>query len=199
MYQSKNHAEHIMLSQAWAKERNYFLEWLCAAEFHWFFVQGLDAAKNELFVPGVSSLLNGVEASIRITIEHVESQEVAPPEPSPYRVLSNNLLLKAEEMDMPVGLLAFPNEDNFQEKLNSQKPNRIDVEIVRLRNNICHGNIAEFINTDLGPENSFFTPFSLQLTAETLLSICFAWAKGLGEYRRDKGMLHYDATKKPEK
>lgn len=151
-----------------------------------------------MFVPGVSSLLNGVEASLHISVEHVESQGQAPPEPSPYRVLSNKLLLKAEEMGIPVHLLAFPDEGNFHEQLHSQKPNRVDVEVVRLRNNICHGNISEFINTDLGEENSFFTPMSLRPTAEALLSVSFQWAKGLGQFRRQKGMIHYDASKMPE-
>lgn len=198
---SKNHAEHIerhlIACAPWAKERNYFFEWLCAAEFHWFFVQGLDAIRNEFIVPGVSSLLNGIEASLRVTIEHVQSQEKAPPEPSPYKVLSNNLLVKAQEMGMPIELLAFPGEDSYDEKLKSKKPNRIDVEVVRLRNNICHGNISEFINTELGPKNSFFTPMSLSHTADQLLEISFGWAKGLGEFRREHGMLHYDESKKP--
>ncbi len=199
-HKSKNHAEHIerhfIACAPWAKERNYFFEWLCAAEFHWFFVQGLDAIRNEFIVPGVSSLLNGIEASLRVTIEHVQSQEKAPPEPSPYKVLSNNLLVKAQEMGMPIELLAFPGEDNYDEKLQSKKPNRIDVEVVRLRNNICHGNISEFINTELGPENSFFTPMSLSDTTDKLLEVSFGWAKGLGEFRREQGMLHYDESKK---
>ncbi len=144
------------------------------------------------------SLLNGIEASLRITIEHIQSQEKAPPEPSPYKVLSNNLLRKAEEMGMPINLLAFPGEEDFFEKLQSQKPNRIDVEVVRLRNNICHGNIAEFINADLGPENSFFTPMSLAPIADQLLEISFHWAKGLGRFRREYGLLHYDESKKPD-
>lgn len=202
LHRSRNHAEHIeshfTKCSAWAKERNFFLEWLCAAEVHWFFVQGLDAVRNEFIVPGVSSLLNGIEASLRVTIEHVKSQERVPPEPSPYKVLSNNLLLKAEEMGMPINLLAFPGEGDFRKKLESQKPNRVDVEVVRLRNNICHGNIAEFINTELGPENSFFTPMSLAPIADQLLKVSFQWAKGLGQYRREHGLLHYDESNKPD-
>ncbi|MDT4291014.1 hypothetical protein RO575_15715 [Methylomonas sp. MO1] len=200
-HRSRNHAEHIernlIACAPWAKERTYLFEWLCAAEFHWFFVQGLDAIRNEFIVPGVSSLLNGIEASLRVTIEHLQSQEKAPPEPSPYKVLSNNLLVRAQEMGMPIGLLAFPGEENYDEKLKSQKPNRVDVEVVRLRNNICHGNISEFINTELGPENSFFTPMSLANIADQLLAVSFDWAKGLGEYRREHGLLHYDESKKP--
>ena len=41
-----NHAQHILGQfeecAAWEQERNLFFERLCAAEFHWFFVQGLD-------------------------------------------------------------------------------------------------------------------------------------------------------------
>lgn len=202
IHNSQNHAEHIeshfLKCGEWAQERNYFFEWLCAAEFHWFFVQGLDAIRNEFIVPGVSSLLNGIEASLRVTVEHVQSGETSPPEPSPYKVLSNNLLLKAEEIGMPIELLAFPDEHDFQEKLESQTPNRVDVEVVRLRNNICHGNISEFINTELGAENSFFTPMSLSPIAEQLLNISFNWAKGLGQFRRGHGLLHYDDGKNPD-
>ena len=54
--------KHFGECNDWALERNYFFEWLCAAEFHWFFVQGLDAIRNEFFVPGVSALLNGIES-----------------------------------------------------------------------------------------------------------------------------------------
>lgn len=201
MDRSKNHAEHLerqfIVCNDWAAKRNYLFEWLCAAEFHWFFVQGLDAIKNELIVPGVSSLLNGIEASLRITIEHVESKSVSSPEPSPYKVLSNNLILKASDLGMPVDLLSFTEESDFRAKLASSKPNRVDVEVVRLRNNICHGNISEFINRELGDENSFFTPLSLSHIADELLKISFNWAKGLGEYRRDNNLLNYDIDKLP--
>jgi hypothetical protein len=69
-------------------------------------------------------------------------------------------------------------------KLESQKPNRVDVEIVRYRNNICHGNILEFVNRDLGEENSFFTPVSLRSLAFILIDISGAWAEQLGQFRR---------------
>ena len=191
-----NHAKHIIehfqKCAPWALERNHFFESLCAAEFHWFFVQGLDAIENGFFVPGVSSLLNGVEASLRVTIAQVSSEAKAIEELSPYKVLSNNLIQNAAELGMPVDALAFPGEENFREKLTSEKPSRIDVEIVRQRNNICHGNIFEFINRELGPENSFFTPESLKPLAFTLLKVAHGWADELGKFRRSKGLLHYD-------
>jgi len=193
----KSHADHIIehfeKNAAWAEERNHFFESLCAAEFHWFFVQGVDAIRNEYYVPGASSLLNGIEASLRVTIAQVSGVEPGKPldELSPYRVLSNNLIVNASDVGMPVSALAFPGESDFLRKLTTSKPDRVDVEVVRQRNNICHGNIFEFINRDLGPENSFFTPESLRPLAFTLLEVSRVWAGELGKFRRSKGLLHY--------
>jgi hypothetical protein len=194
----QSHAQHIIdhfsKNAGWALERNHFFETLCAAEFHWFFVQGLDAIRNEYYVPGVSSLLNGIEASIRVTIAQVSGAPKGKPldELSPYRVLSNNLILNAQEVGMPVEALAFPCEADFLEKLKTAKLNRVDVEIVRQRNNICHGDIFEFINRDLGPENTFFTPECVRPLAFTLVEVSHVWAEELGKYRRSKGLLHHD-------
>lgn len=193
----KHVTEHFEKCGDWSKERNHFFEWMCAAEFHWFFVQGLDAIKSGFYVPGISSLLNGFEASLRVTISQVSTEGIAPPELSPYKVLSNNLIKQAYELGLPVSYLALPSESDFMEKLDSAKPNRIDVELVRLRNNICHGNILEFINTDLGPENSFFTPECMRELAEILLVVAYSWAQELGKFRRADGLLHHDNIKTP--
>lgn len=93
---------------------------------------------------------------------------------------------------MPVQALAFPGETDFLAKLKTTKPDRLDVEVVRQRNNICHGDIFEFINRELGPENSFFTPECLQPLASTLVDVSHIWADELGKFRRSKGLLHYD-------
>lgn len=191
-----SHAEHITrhfeLCAEWAPLRNFFFERLCAAEFHWFFIQGIDAIMHGLYVPGVSSILNGVEASIRMTLAQVAAGGEIVMEMSPYRVLSNNLILNARDLEMPISVLAFSNEADFNQKLESQKPNRVDVEIVRYRNNICHGNILEFVDRDLGEENSFFTPVSLRSLAFILIDISGAWAEQLGQFRRSHNLLHYD-------
>lgn len=190
---AKHLFEHFEKCAPWARKRNHYFESLCAAEFHWFFVQGLDAIENGFFVPGVSSLLNGIEASLRVTIAQVTSEAKAIEELSPYKVLSNNLIQSAGQLGMPITALSFPGEDDFHDKLASEKPNRIDVELVRHRNNICHGNIFDFIDRELGPENSIFTPESLKPLAFTLLGVSEGWARELGIYRRNKGMLHYDS------
>jgi len=127
-----------------------------------------------------------------MTLAQVTAGEKPVMETSPYRVLSNNLIFNARDMGMPIAVLAFPNEADFDRKLESQKPNRVDVEIVRYRNNICHGNILEFVNRDLGKENSFFTPISIRSLAFILIDISGAWAEQLGQFRRSHNLLDYD-------
>jgi hypothetical protein len=191
-------ADHTMQSWAdWVAECSFFLEALNAAEIQWFFVQGLEAIRTELYLPGVSALLNGIEASLRVTLQQVASEKRERFELSPYRVLSNVLLNSAHKVGMPVDALAFPGEGDFFARLASQKPNRIDVELVRLRNNICHGNILEFIQVVEGTRDTFFTPECLRETAKTLLVVAFEWVYALGNYRRAKGLPHWCASTPP--
>ncbi|MFG0290645.1 MAG: hypothetical protein ACF8CQ_20895 [Rhodopirellula sp. JB044] len=163
-----------------------FVRRLHAAEFHWFFVQGVSAINNGLIVPGASSILNGIEASLRFTIAQLENTDQSEA-PSPYKVLSNNLLLAASDLGMPVQDLAFPSETDFKVKLASKKPNRVDVEIVRQRNNICHGNVFEYFNRDLGPDNLLFTPECLSDFADQLIVVANRWSDSLGRFRDSKG------------
>jgi hypothetical protein len=191
-----NSADYILRQNirgsAWAADRNIFFESLCAAEQHWFFVQAMDAYNLELYLPSLSSALNGIEATLRVTLHQLskaDDQDVR--DLSPYRVLSNRLIEQAREEALPVEYLAFNDEHDFFERLQSKKPNQWDVGIVRLRNNICHGNVMEFVNVDLGPENSFFSPDSLKIMTEKVLAISADWCEALGKFRRDRGILHY--------
>ena len=184
----QNPADHITshfdINREWSPMRNFFFERLSAAEFHWFFVQGVDCMFNEFYVPAVSSLLNGIEATLRITISQIQNPQNELIELTSYKVLSNNLISDAKNLGMPVEALAFPNETDFLSKLQTQKPKVIPVEVVRHRNNICHGNILEFVNTELGRENSFFTPVSLRILCFELMNVSGLWAEKLGEFRK---------------
>jgi hypothetical protein len=183
-----------MMHRQFSSEANFFFEALSAAEFHWFFIQALTALRVELYLPGVSALLNGIEASLRVTLHQVAADPAGGIEPSPRRVLSNVLLASAANAGLPVGALAFPSEDDFHQKLASPKKERRDVEVVRLRNNICHGNIFEFITPKSGEVDAYFTPDALKNVSAVLLGVSFEWAKALGDFRRAKGLLHYGPT-----
>ena len=104
------------------------------------------------------------------------------------RILSNRLLVAARVAGLPVNKLAFPEETDFIQKLESVKPNIRNVEIVRVRHNLCHGNILEYINKDLGGDNYFFTPECCLKLAMQLLIVSRAWVEELGKFR--KAMQH---------
>lgn len=50
---------------------------------------------------------------------------------------------------------------------------------------MCHGNILEYVNTELGDDNAFFTPECCRPFAAQLLVVAKNWAEALGVYRRD--------------
>jgi hypothetical protein len=165
------------------QEKIFFLEQGLGAEVHWFFSQAFEALKMGLYLPACTSFLNGIEASLRITLAQIEN-----PRPveqlDPVKLLSNRLLKSAHALGVPVDALAFPHEKNFIGKLESKKPNLEKVEVVRVRHNLCHGNILEYINKDLGEDQAFFTPECCRELALLLYGVSKEWAKQLGKFRR---------------
>ncbi|KDM91815.1 hypothetical protein [Photobacterium galatheae] len=165
------------------QEKVFFAEQGLGAEVHWFFTQAVQALKSELYLPACTSFINGIEASLRVTISQVENParvEVF----DPVKTLSNRLLKSAQDAGLPVEALAFPEEGDFLEKLESKKQNQVNTEIVRVRHNLCHGNILEYINTDFGEDNAFFTPECCRELAHLLHKVSKKWAEQLGVFRR---------------
>lgn len=182
---SESEAEKL---KAEFEERERYIRSFGGATIHWFFIQGAEAIRKQLYLPGVSCLMNGFEASLRVTITESHEKKLIIDSLSPYRVLSNKLIRQAQEIGMPVHLLAFPDEYDFADKLQSRKPNLVDVEIVRQRNNLCHGNIFEFINSELGPRNAFFTPDCLRQLARNLWQLSYGWADGVRAFRKERNL-----------
>lgn len=176
----QQHIEQIRLEH---EERMFFLKHSLGAEVHWFFSQGSEALKQGLILPACSSFIIGIESSLRVTMAQIDKP--APVEElDPTRILSNKLLIAARAAGLPVEKLAFPEELDFIEKLESLKPNQRNVEIVRVRHNLCHGNILEYINKDLGEDNYFFTPECCLKLAMQLLLVSKAWVEELGKFRK---------------
>ncbi|OIN23464.1 hypothetical protein [Vibrio barjaei] len=148
------------------------------AECHFYFIQGAQAAHNELYLPAVVSFLNGIESTIRVIINNLNSPHVYT-EPSAYKCLSNNLLLNAREIGLDVTKLAFDGENNFVARLESQKPNFEMVEVVRVRNNLCHGNVFEFVNQ----EYMIFTPECIRALCYQLFDISVHWSSEIERFR----------------
>lgn len=159
----------------------FFADSLQEPLFHWFFIQGQEALDASLYIPGVSSLLNGIEASLRVTISQLEHSSADPNfELSPYQTLSNTLLRKALKFGLPVETLAFPTESDFLDVIEQKSPNAV---VVQLRHDICHGNIIDFVASVEALDIQFFRPENLLSTALTLMSVCYGWAHSLAEFR----------------
>jgi hypothetical protein len=166
------------------REEDFFLEQGLGAEVHWYLVQAVQALKSDLYLPACTSFLNGIEASLRVTMSQVD--RLARVENlKPHITLSNRLLKSAGDAGLPVSALAFPGENTFLEKLKSTRRERVDVEVVRIRHNLCHGNILEYVNTELGEDDAFFTPECCRELSIQLYNISKVWATRLGEFRRE--------------
>ncbi|MBD8483478.1 hypothetical protein [Pseudomonas coleopterorum] len=171
--------EFLRAQQAEYEERTFFLTHSLGAENHWLFAQAYEAMTQGLYLPACTGFITGIEASIRNTmaqikkpnrVEHVDD----------VSTLSNGLLRAARAQGLPVDCLIFPGEEHFEANLQT----KTHVEIVRIRHNLCHGNILEYVNTELGEGNAFFTPECCRDLAHMLYAISRNWAAGLGQFRK---------------
>ena len=164
-------------------EQVFFIEQGLGAEVHWFFTQAVQALNKELYLPACTSFLNGIEASLRVTMAQIETPSRVT-ELDPIKTLSNRLIKSAKDSGFPVEALAFPGEHDFLARLETKRPNQVNVEVVRIRHNLCHGNILEYINTKLGEHNAFFTPECCRELSKILHLVSKNWARQLGIFRK---------------
>lgn len=168
-----------------AARKNFFVGALLDPTFHWHFTQGQQALEQELYLPGVSALLNGIEASLRVTMAELGGGDLEKRELSNYQLLSNTLLRQGRDAGLPVEALSFPDEEDFKGQLDT----KTSVKVVALRHDICHGNILDFIQTLEGEEPiQILTPECLRPTAALLLGVSLTWARDLGEFRTGVGL-----------
>jgi len=165
------------LKQTWKilERQAAYVERNLGAEAHWFFIQGEKAVEQQLYVPGVVSLLHGIEMSLRTVVSEVKQ---IPLDNTP--TFSNSLLRQAHGLEVPVEDLALPSERNFLSRLETNKPN---VRIVQLRHDLSHGNTMAFIESVPGTEIRFFTPECLREVADILVDISDRWTESLSKFR----------------
>ena len=168
----------LQKQQADFNERSYWLQHSLGPETHWLFIQAYDALKHELYLPACTGFLTGIEGSLRNTMAQVKI---------PARIdnvddislLSNSLLRQARANGMSIDALAFPGEQDFEANL----PTRQNVELIRVRHTLCHGNILEYVSA---PESvpPFFTPECCRDLAKKLHVISRNWVANLGAFRK---------------
>lgn len=161
-----------------ASKHNY--SWrLRGAETHWYFIEGAHAFEEGLYLASLLSFFNGIESSIRTILMYVDSG--FDNENLSGKVLSNGLLLDAERIGLNIQCLAFPEESEFKSKLGHKKP---PVEIVRNRNNLCHGNVFEFISVVPETGEKIFTPECLKVLAKNVKEISENWSCEIDRFKK---------------
>ncbi|HBM7754851.1 TPA: hypothetical protein LZ435_001078 [Escherichia coli] len=180
------------------REINHYYEHRTFPVIDWFFKQATEAVHHGLWIPACTSFLNGIETSLMVTLKSLMlKSSVNGQQPVPELVdldgtstLSNALLRKAKQEGMPVELLSFPAEKDMLTKVAAgRKP---EAEIVRLRNNLCHGNILEFImsvDIDYSGPIRIFTPECCRNLAYELSSMSRNWMVGLHKYWVDNNLI----------
>lgn len=165
--------------KAFAVKHN-FARRIGGAETHWYFIEGAQAFERGLYIASTLSFVNGIESSIRAILMYMdqgfENTDLT------GSVLSNALLKKAQRAGLDVGLLAFQNEDNFEQKLGNK---RTPVELVRHRNNLCHGNVFEYIQTVPETEDRIFTPEFLAPVASEINELSKKWSKEVARFKSE--------------
>jgi len=161
-------------------ELDFFMGKSLGPEIHWFFHQGVVALRQHLYLPACTTLLNGIESSLRVTQARLDFAGAGDLELG--TTLCNRLLRDLRARGVPVNLLAFSDETDFDDRLRQNKPH---VRIVQVRHDLCHGNVAKYVNYDLGPHQGFFTPECLRDLAEELRALSRKWVTGLASFREN--------------
>jgi len=149
-----------------------------AAETHWYFVEAATCFRAKSFLASALCSFNALESSMRWIQKRQQAQ--------PYLDLdtgnlNHELIRKTQALGYRVDVLAFPGESNFLTKIGtSQKPY---VELVRQRNNICHGNVVEYFQTVPSTGDTIFTLECVRDLASNLLGVCEAWTKEVQRHR----------------
>lgn len=157
-----------------------FVHRIDGAETHWYFVEGAQAFDRGLYIASTLSFLNGIESSIRAILMYLdqgfENTDLT------GSVLSNGLLQRAQDVGLDVGLLAFQNEDDFAQKIGNK---RTPVELVKHRNNLCHGNVFAYIQTVPETGERIFIPEFVAPVASEIKNLSEKWSKEVARFKSE--------------
>ncbi|MFK1489869.1 hypothetical protein ACIWPR_10765 [Acinetobacter baumannii] len=155
--------------------KNEFIQKNSGAEFHWYFIEGLEAYINGLFLPALLSLICGIESSLRSTLHLMSDGE----EDRLYvnKIMNKEMIIDAKNKGLPISALAFSNEQDFHKKITNDEK----INLIKLRNDLMHGNIREF--TEYFEEQRIFYPEHLIDSLVEIILISKKWIKELSEFK----------------
>jgi len=163
-----------------AAKHNFARRLNFSAEMHWFFYEARVSLEAGRFLASALCYMHGIEATVRWL--HREAYPHAKPDLEDQANFSHRLLRELQAVGYRVETLAFPGEADFLTKIQTSKPH---VELLRQRNNIAHGNAAEYFQTVPETSDRIFTPECLRDLARTLHEVSDAWTREIARRRSD--------------
>ncbi len=158
-----------------SRYKNEFIQENSGAEFHWYFLEGVDAYLNGHYLPALLSLICGIESSLRSTLHLMSDSE----EDRLYinKNMNKQMIIDAKNKSLPISALAFSNEHDFNDKIR----NGDKIDLIKLRNDLMHGNIREF--TEYFEDQRIFYPEHLLDPLVEIILISKKWIKELSEFK----------------
>jgi len=150
-----------------------------------FFRDGYACVTHGQYLAASLCFITGIEMSLRLPLLHNlkldirdawKSKEIGVP------LLSNKLLREAKAIGLPVEVLRFdhdPEDSEFLLKLQSDDRLK-QAHIVRLRNNICHGNLNIFTKEEDGEGKIYRS--DIEKEAKQLEKVAITWGEGYGRW-----------------
>ena len=150
-----------------------------------FFTDGYACVANGQNLAACLSFITGIEMSLRLPLLHAKGFDIRKawdPAGTGVPLLSNDLLIKASDIGLPIKFLRYgrdPEESIFLTNLHSEQHGK-RANIVRLRNNICHGNLNIFVEEKDGI--ALVRNSEIEKEAKELEAVVTGWSKGFGEW-----------------
>lgn len=172
-----------MVDQKWrlfVKKHNTGLKF-SYGEVKPFFDDGFNSLANNTHLAACLCFITGIEMTLRLPLLFQNGLDIRDAyQTKQVPLLSHDLLRRAKRADLPVEMLAYPDETDtdFLSKIESD---RVEdrLRIVRLRNNICHGNLNIFVKDKAGdPAIKIVENEDIKQEAIYLNEIVMRWADG---------------------
>jgi len=150
-----------------------------------FFRNGYACMAHQQYLAACLCFITGIEMSLRLPLLHSLSLDIRDAWKSKaigVPLLSNELLRKAKAINLPVEVLRFGLDPEISDfVLNLESDDRSEqAYIVRLRNNICHGNLNFIVKEEDGERKIYYS--DIEKEAKELEKVAIAWAKGYGRW-----------------
>ncbi|NHQ73717.1 hypothetical protein HAT86_04450 [Roseovarius gahaiensis] len=170
-----------------AKNLEFFEQCLGGVAARHLFLDAIRCAEANppLSAAGITSILCGIEGSLRYCIQETEnSTELDDLDKGPN--LNHPLLKKANDRGFDIETLAFPCESGSMEQLASSKPNPKNPQsycgIVLWRNEFAHGQL--FRSAFMAGDEIFSDTYTLAPAFKELITISYRFSEEVLRFRR---------------